>query len=87
LTEVNIVDSDCEDEPLKRLNNKFDDVVHIGNSLRSDIKPAEKVGIDAIHIKNSDWIGDYEIKNNSNVWQVDNLIQAANILENKYKNI
>lgn len=82
--ELNIVDSGCKDEPLRRLNNEFESVIHIGNSLHSDIKPAEEVGIDAIHIKNSDWLGDYKIKNNSNVWQVDNLIQAANILENKY---
>lgn len=81
---IHIVDSGKKSKPLEDLSYKYETVVHIGNSLESDIKPAEKVGINAIHIQTSDWRSDYDVKNNSKVWKTENLDGASAILKNKY---
>lgn len=82
--EVHIVESGGKYEPLSNLSEDFDNVVHIGNSLQSDIKPADEANIDAIHIQSSDWLDDYEPSENMNLWRVNSIIEAATILKTNY---
>lgn len=81
---VHIVDSGGKQNPLSDLSDKYDKVVHVGNSLQSDIKPADDADVDAIHIKNSDWLGDYEPSDSMNLWEANSLIEASRILRENY---
>ncbi len=55
----------------------------VGNSLRSDIKPALRAGFKAIHIKNDSW--DYEYSNRQGFYhQAADLINCRQYLLKKY---
>jgi|GEM_PF-2880233 len=55
--EVHILDTFDKSEKLQELKYKYSKkrVVMIGNSMRSDINPALKVGVDAIYIPRGSW--------------------------------
>lgn len=79
--ETRIVSSDGKKGTLNSLNGRFSRVVHIGNSVRSDIKPAQSVGVDAVHIGTSDWLGDdKEDSGSSTVWSASSLSHAESVL-------
>lgn len=79
---VSILESGNKDVALQRMIDNYDTVIHIGNSLQSDIKPADKLGITAIHVNNSDWLGDYEPTNpKSTIHTVDSLPEAKDKLD------
>lgn len=78
---VSVVDSGHKSDPLTRMKEEYDIVVHIGNSLKSDIKPADELGISAIYVDNSDWLGDYTPQNeDSTIYSVDSLVEAKDKL-------
>lgn len=79
---VSVVNSGNKSDPLSRMKREYDRVVHIGNSLQSDIKPADELGIHAIHINNSDWLGEYTPQNaNSTIHSVESLVEATEKLD------
>lgn len=79
---ISVVSSGHKSEPLSRMKQEYDIVVHIGNSLQSDIKPADELGIQAIYVDNSDWLGEYTPQNeHSTIHSVDSLVEATQKLE------
>lgn len=81
--DIEIVTSGSKENVLSDLESEYDSVVHIGNSVRSDIKPAQRVGINAIHVNTNDWLAEKD-DNKPNVWSVDCLSECANILQSEF---
>ena len=81
---VNIVDSGSKKEVFEKLDEEYDTVIHIGNSLRSDIEPATSVGIDAIYINTKDWNNWKKDENEYNIMNADTLCQCSELLKLKY---
>lgn len=84
---ISIMDSGEKEKPLNRMQKNHDIVIHIGNSLRSDIKPADKLGIHSIHVTNSDWLGDYTPENPEKIEKAESLIEAGELLQSFRKSI
>lgn len=79
---VQIVNSGGKKEVFNNLKNQFDSVIHIGNSIRSDIRPAEEVGIKSIHMNRKDWLAN-ESTDTPNVFSTSCLDECAEICENE----
>lgn len=80
---VKIVTSGSKKDVLDSLNDEFDTVVHIGNSVRSDIKPAQNAGINAIHVDTKDWLADSD-DDMPDVWSVNCLYECSNLLQEEF---
>jgi FMN phosphatase YigB (HAD superfamily) len=81
--DIEIVTSGSKSDFLNNLNDEFETVVHIGNSVRSDIKPAQRVGVNAIHVDTKDWLADND-NNEPNTWSVKCLSRCADVLRTEF---
>ena len=82
---ISIKDSGEKDAPLRRMKDNYDVVVHIGNSLQSDIKPADELGIHSIHVTNADWLGEYSPDNPDKIQKAESLVEAKEILQTDFE--
>lgn len=81
---VNIVSSGSKKEVFEKLDTEYNTVIHIGNSLRSDIEPATSVGIDAIHINTNDWNNWNKDESKYNIMKANSLSECAELLKLNY---
>lgn len=82
--EIKIVPSGGKQNVLEQLDSKYDQVIHIGNSARSDIEPALDAGVSAIHINTNDWLADQEQEFDT-IWSTDCLYECAKMLHTQEK--
>lgn len=85
---IQIVGMNGKESVLKSASDRYDTVVHIGNSSSSDVKPAEAANVNCIHIPTANWRNTEDISYSSSSGsfsQVQSLHDATSSLSDLVK--